>query len=401
MFHNRFISCLLGWLLLSGTAHAGSYALLVAVDKYPAKAELPPLNYPVSDVKQIGSFLERCNFDVTYLTSDSTAEIPTNAAIIEKLQAIARRAANKTDVVLVVLAGHGKQVQRQTSNNAERQIESTSAYCPFDFIHDTDQNALAYEDLVAILEQCHAETKVLIAEACRSGAGKLSQQYKAMASDPSFQFSPPKRPSKTVHLLFSCGNEEKSWEHDKLEHGVFSYFLLKAFKSKSNEPLDLEQLFPFIRNEVSIYVQKHCDGQSQHPQLLKSELYQEQRRFSSVNDKIIILTPPPKGNAGISHGAEMERDNAFKVFRNQTFTGTFRSTIFDRAKFYDCVFDRCIFINVQLNSTRFFDCEFRQCNFQDSETKRMRLIGPATIVTSIPWESGDEPRELPLEMRPN
>src|SRR5690606_21003978 len=123
----------------------------------------------------------------------------------------------------------------------------------------------------------------------------------------------------------------------KLGHGVFSYFLLKALKSKSNDPLDLEELFPTIRDEVTQYVEKHCDGKLQRPQLLKSELYEDRRRLSNANEKIIILTPPPKGNAGFHDGRYMERDCSFNVFRNQTFTGKFELTNFDRAKFYDCV----------------------------------------------------------------
>ena len=155
----RTIACLL---LLTATARAGTFALLVGVSQY---AKLPSdlwLQYPDADVRAFGEFLRSPRGGgvpasaIRTLTNDQA----TTAAVREAFGGFFS-AAGAGDTVYILVAAHGT-------------VDSTGAYV---LTHDSDPadlagSALPMGELRALVERTtsHAGRVILLVDVCRAAA---------------------------------------------------------------------------------------------------------------------------------------------------------------------------------------------------------------------------------------
>src|SRR5205823_3086673 len=127
---------------------------------------------------------------------------------------MARGRFNKDDMFLVALIGHGLQINEPF-------------FCP------TDATPNRTDTLVSLKWMCNefesslgSGPRMLLVDACRNppvGTG-IGKDW----------LTPPQK----VGALFSCEVGRRAFDHEKLQHGVFSYFVLKALRGEAEEAKD-------------------------------------------------------------------------------------------------------------------------------------------------------------------
>ena len=205
-------------------ASASRYAVLVGVNDYEKFSDL---RYCKADVTALRDQLVKIGFDKQdiKLLADGEDLRPNQRNIVEQLD-IAFKIADKTDVVVVALSGHGAK------------IGGKSYFCPADArTDDPEGTMILIEDLYAKLEKCPARLKIVFVDACRNkflpvDSKPLAQQKKSIDGFAK-SLADGDVPKGTV-LLASCTSGERSWEDADFGHGVFMHFVLEGLKGQAD-----------------------------------------------------------------------------------------------------------------------------------------------------------------------
>lgn len=163
------------------------------------------------------------------------------------------------DTVLVAFAGHGESDAQGASflvpidgNTADRLLELT---------------CVPMSEVYAFLEECPARQKVLILDCCHSGG---TREDGAAATT----FAPGSgEPATGLVELLSCRAEEVSHEHAELQHGVFSYFLVKALEGDADLNVSgnrdglvsVGEAYDFVYERVAAFIEDNYPGHRQSP----------------------------------------------------------------------------------------------------------------------------------------
>lgn len=175
-------------------------------------------------------------------------------------------APKEDDLVLVYFAGHGRLEEGKTylvPGDATLSSLHTLGI-PLRHVHD-------------VLEQCKAKRKLLILDACHSGAGRdvnamTSAMQEAMAQGIG------------MYTLSACGPKELSHEWDDKGQGVFSYFLSQALRGEclpaADGRLTVDRLYEWVHDRVAKWAAQHrC---SQNPQ-----------RFAQGTGSVVLTESTP------------------------------------------------------------------------------------------------------------
>ncbi|HRI26798.1 MAG TPA: caspase family protein [Chitinophagales bacterium] len=149
--------------------------------------------------------------------------------------------AGPNDAVVIYYAGHG----------------IPSGLLPYDY--DGYNNVLPYGDIYNMVSKSKAKYKLCIIDACY--AGSLSQFAMRGVEDVNdllknyYEAYHAASPGTT--FLMSSKAEEKSVEYNRLQHGVFSSFLMRGLKGEANQNDDkiitIQELFDYISLGVKTY----------------------------------------------------------------------------------------------------------------------------------------------------
>jgi TPR repeat protein len=204
------------------------YALLVGVRDY-SDARLSELAFTENDVEQLDRILSANGFQSEVLTTTrgeaDAARRPTAANIRGRLKGILARA-NKQDLVLVALAGHGLRTRVESAGKARDE----SFFCPADArpgqgrdLAELGQTLLGFTELFAALGDSGAGVKLLLIDACRHDpeAGR------------NVDLDTLPYPPRGTAALFSCKSGERAFETPKVGHGVFFHFVLEGLRGKA------------------------------------------------------------------------------------------------------------------------------------------------------------------------
>jgi len=191
------------------------WAVLVGVDEYQDTTNYGQLQVCVKDVEAIRERLVAGGFDPARirLLTDHTAEIPTKANILVALKAVAD-ATEPDDLLLFYYSGHGDEDGGESylvARDGRRLVLSDTAV-PLARVRE-------------IVEQAPAHAKVIVLDACHSGAdigGKGPQPMSAEFIRRVFQ------EAEGLAVLASCKKGQLSYEWRENERSVFTHFLLEA-----------------------------------------------------------------------------------------------------------------------------------------------------------------------------
>lgn len=175
------------------------------------------LNFALKDARAFNALFEHYNkADVqTYLVTDKAA---THNGILDTLRK-ALHNARPQDVLLFFYSGHGEE----------------GGLIPHDYRRGVPSSALEYAEIMDVLKQKNIKIKGLILDACHSGSAGTSINGNGSASKDIGSFDRMNQAVATlrdgqVFGLCSSTPNQVSFESSRLEHGVFTYYVLSALR---------------------------------------------------------------------------------------------------------------------------------------------------------------------------
>ena len=244
------------------------YALLVGVKNYN-KDELRNLDYTENDVNDLAEVLKGAAYKrVVVLTQSAAADqrdnalLPTAQNIRDQLRGLLEDR-KPGDSVLVAFSGHGVQPRG----------DKASSFCPMDARVSDPKTLISLGDVYQALEQCKADARVLLVDACRNdplaGAAKGAETPKLE----SVTRPPAETPPVGVAALFSCAEGEQSYESARNKHGIFFHLVIEGLKgaaprNKQGE-VTLEYLAGYLKDEAPDAAKDEWGPLArQHPELV-------------------------------------------------------------------------------------------------------------------------------------
>lgn len=197
----------------SAWAHT-RWAILIGINGY--HESLGRLKYSINDCRRLAGVLTSGEDafpadHVLVLADDEAAERKPTYANIHSWLASWLAQPDEDDTVLVFFAGHG------------REMDGKCYLVPGDATLQTIHvTGIPVPYIQELLNRCKARQKVLILDACHSGAG--SRDVSVMAAPMMETLSA----GKGIYTLTSCDVNEVSHEWDEKKQGVFSYYLAEA-----------------------------------------------------------------------------------------------------------------------------------------------------------------------------
>ncbi len=272
------------------------WMLLVGVNRY--QKPLDSLNFAVADCQGFKKALEKATeqFEKVefFVHSDDDIDFPTTLeAVHESLQKIASQA-NPLDVILFYFAGHGK-------------IENVSQQ-PFLCLADTQvenlsNTGLALDEVIQQFQKCPDCKQLVLLDACHSGGitnllgrarGEEAEEIEAEEVEKS-QPDPVRglaevlqqqaSQSKNFCAILSCDENQKSWEYPELQHGVFTYYLIKAFQGAAADKkgvIKANKISEYTQDQVRLFTTNEIGGREQNPVL-----------FTRKSEPIVLGWLPP------------------------------------------------------------------------------------------------------------
>lgn len=219
-------------------------SLLIGVNGY--KPSIGALNYCASDAKKVEKALNtrRDGYHSTesMLLADGQPDelVPTRVNIIENIISLCRTAANE-DTLLIHFSGHG--AIGKDDNLYLLPIDASSA--------SLEDTSISWKWIQARLDESGAKHKILITDACHSGAGRDTAAAVRMS------YKVVEELAKSVEgyvCISSCSGGQLSYELPELEQGIFSHYLaagiLGAADPLGQGIISIENLFNFVRDRT-------------------------------------------------------------------------------------------------------------------------------------------------------
>ena len=265
------IATLLALMFLSVATFAqDKYAILIGVEAYDT-GTFENLDYASEDAVELGKALEALDFTTTVMTSeseDTRLRPSTPRKMLDKINAVMRSCGNG-DTLIISLSGHG--VQFSDEDLLENRVRETY-FCPSDADLSDKASLVKISEIVRLLNESPASRKLLLVDACQEN--RLSPEGKSK-SGRRIELESVHENRRSIpggmDVLFSCMSGQFSWEHEKIEHSVFTYHVIQYLQGKAesrfyeSEKLDLAGLVYFVEKRTNDYVIENnlsADGQS-------------------------------------------------------------------------------------------------------------------------------------------
>lgn len=231
---------------MSETTGAQRWAVLIGVDRY--HESLGNLRYSGQDCRRLADVLTRGDDAVPpdrllVLCDDAPAERRPTYANIHSWLASWLSQPDDDDAVLVFFAGHG------------REMGGTGYLVPADATLDTlHVTGIPIKYVQELLGRCKASQKLLVLDACHSGAGR------DVAPMPEAVMDQLDR-GRGITTLTSCDVDEVSHEWDEKGHGVFTYYLAEALDGAcppdADGRLTADGVYTWVHDRVRQWAAQH------------------------------------------------------------------------------------------------------------------------------------------------
>lgn len=205
--------------LVFGTGNR--WAVVVGVNHYDDFNNYGNLKLAVSDVTAIQQQLLGSGYEAgrLRLLSDDEKELPTRNNILTAFQSTANQT-EPDDLLLFYYSGHGDLTAQQSYLVARDGYAVSLA--------DT---AVSLKRIEEIMREAKARAKIIILDACHSGANIGSKGPKKMSEEFIQQVFAQ---AEGMAVLSSCKQGELSYEWEKQGQSVFTHYLLEALTGKAD-----------------------------------------------------------------------------------------------------------------------------------------------------------------------
>jgi len=226
--------------------NSNRWAILIGINGY--HESLGPLKYSVNDCRRLAEVLTTGDDafpadHVLVLADDEAGERKPTYANIHSWLASWLAQPGEDDTVLVFFAGHG------------REMDGKCYLVPGDATLQTIHvTGIPVPYIQELLNRCKARQKVLILDACHSGAGR---DVSTMAAPMMETLSA----GKGIYTLTSCDVDEASHEWDEKNQGVFSYYLAEALSGScppdAHDNLTMDCVYEWVYESVQEWAHNH------------------------------------------------------------------------------------------------------------------------------------------------
>lgn len=203
------------------------WALLIGINDY-LDSMISKLNFSAKDIEEFYEILVdsqkgKYNINNVEVLSDLREQKPTRNIILSKLAKISR-SASPEDSVLFYFSGHGYEKEG-----------NPYLLCSDSYTNTLEETAIPTETIRKTMEDSLARTKIIVIDACHSGAIKGRKDSGIMTKTFFETFFPA---PEGFAVLASCKLGEYSYEWKEKEHGVFSYYLLEGMNGLADRDGD-------------------------------------------------------------------------------------------------------------------------------------------------------------------
>jgi TPR repeat protein len=215
-------------------------ALIVGINDYQEESGLSKLKYAVSDAEELATALQSYGYLTDVLTDGRAMKV----TIRRHLDDLLRRVQPDSGTVLFAFSGHGGQVG------------SVSYLATYDAGADSlDKDGIAVDEIKNLLAESKAARRMMFLDACRNVTTPGGKDSAAPIA-PFVKLAD----AKGLRMLISTGPKTRSFESDKLRHGVFTYYLLAGLKGGAAGPDGLIT-FNLLADYVTDKVRESKPGQ--------------------------------------------------------------------------------------------------------------------------------------------
>jgi Caspase domain len=266
-------------------------SLIIGVNNY--RPSIGALNFCASDARNIEKALNtrRDGFTSTesrLLSDEQSNEFnPTRVNIIENIIRLCQTSTSD-DTVIIHFSGHGEIGKDENLYLLPMDASPVS-------LEDT---SIAWKWIQDQLDKCEAKNKILILDACHSGAGRDT----AAAVRKSYKVVEDITNSKEGYVCISaCSGGQLSYELLELEQGIFSYYLasgiLGAADPSGQGVINIENLFDFVsRRTIHHAKQMHVEQEPYLLSKISSPLHTYTISAASLDrpiNNVLVLTENP------------------------------------------------------------------------------------------------------------
>jgi hypothetical protein len=236
------------------------WAVVIGINDYP---KAPKLKWAVNDARAFYQHL----VDFIKIPEDNVILLLNQDANLTHLRSMLgtylKKRAGREDMVIIYFAGHGATEKDMISPDGD----GLEKYLlPFDADpKDLYASALPMREISHIFYRIQSERLIFIADCCYSGtAGGRTIRQSGVRANISDAFLDRISSGKGRIILTASGANEVSTEDDKLQHGIFTYYLLKGLKGPADADSDglvsVDEAYRYVTNHVP-----RATGQEQHP----------------------------------------------------------------------------------------------------------------------------------------
>lgn len=254
------------------------WAVLVGVNHYEDVLNYGELQVCVKDVNAVRKQLIAGGFDPAriHLLTDDSDKLPTRENILAALKSVAD-ATEPDDLLLFYYSGHGEEDDNESylvARNGRHVILSDTA--------------IRLSRIKEIMEKAPARAKVVILDACHSGANIGSKGPKPMSEE---FIRHVFEQAEGLAILASCKQGQLSYEWRAQERSVFTHYWLEALTGQADRDqkgfVTVQDANRYVVNGVKVWAAQR--NVTQTPTL----------QYSVVGD-IILSRPATKSSSEIS-----------------------------------------------------------------------------------------------------
>ena len=249
------------------------YAILIGVETYDTSF-FKNLQYAGDDAMGLGKQLKGLGFKTTIMTSESdSAQLrPTTPEKIMALIESVGRSCQAGDTLVIALSGHGVQFSdEQVLPSGVRE----TYFCPSDANLGKRNTLLAISSVINVMNETQATRKLLLVDACQEQVLSQEGQKKSRTViDLGSVHEKRRNVPGGLAILFSCKDKQFSWEHDPLQHSVFTYHVIQYLRGAAQPryydegKLELNGLVSYVQKHTNDYViQQNLTNDGQYPVL--------------------------------------------------------------------------------------------------------------------------------------
>jgi hypothetical protein len=236
------------------------WAVVVGINDYPNTRRL---KWAVNDARAFYRHL----IEVIQIPAENVTLLLNQDAGLASLRSTLgthlKKMAGKQDMVIIYFAGHGateKDVLSPDGDGLEKYI------LPYDVDpEDLYASALPMREISHIFYRIQSQRIIFIADACYRGAsGGRTISLTGIRANISDAFLDRITAGRGTLIITASGANEVSAEDEKLQHGVFTFYLLEGLRGAADADKDGLISVDEIYQYVSVQVPR-ATGQEQHP----------------------------------------------------------------------------------------------------------------------------------------